>query len=216
VALDVSAQPGTSPLTLPALIRRHRNPLAYVVLWAPYIALYQISNRWPLSPPFELPFSPIDEALPFLPALLPIYVAYIPYFFWTVYRSRNDAEVNRLFYGTHLQLALSLPFFLFLPVAMPRHLYYGAESFGWADAFWRWFDAPNNCFPSLHVSNCLLFLQFNWTRPHRLAHTALGVAIVASTVLVKQHYVVDAFGGLIVYLAARWFLARIRLAGLES
>lgn len=202
-------------IPVPALIRRYRFAAMYVLLWAPYIAAYQISNRFPLRTPVELPMSAVDAALPFVPLLLPVYVAYLPFYFWSVVRSRSDAEVNRIFYGSYLQLALSLPFFLFLPVTFPRELFYGAATFGWADTFWRWFDAPNNCFPSLHASNCLLLMQFNWHRPWPWLHTAVAAAIIASTVLVKQHYVVDVLGGVAVYAVTRWVLNHVRIAGHE-
>jgi len=206
---------GTSFVRVPALIRRYANPAGYVLAWAPSIAAYQLSNRFPLRPPIELPFGMIDQLIPFVPALLPLYVAYLPFYFWTVARSRTDLEVNRIFYGTHIQLLLSLPFFILLPVTMPRDLFYGPATYGWADAFWRWFDAPNNCFPSLHVSNCLLLLQVNWSRPQRYLHSAIALGVIASTVLVKQHYVVDVLGGIVVYLLARWALTRIRINGLD-
>src|SRR5262245_20460590 len=200
---------------VPALIRRYRFAATYVLLLASFVAAYRLSNRFPLRTPVELPMSAVDAALPFVPALLPVYVAYLPFYFWSVARSRSDAEVNRIFYGSYLQLALSLPFFLLLPVTFPRGLFYDGATFGWADIFWRWFDAPNNCFPSLHASNCLLLMQFNWHRPQRWLHTALGAAIIASTVLVKQHYVVDVLGGVVVYAVTRWALNRVRIAGHE-
>ena len=102
-------------MKLPLLIRRYEWKLAYILAWVPYIALYQITNRWPLFEPTVLPFTALDRAIPFLPELLPIYVSYIPFFFWTVVRSENDREANRAFYGTHLQLLLCVPFFIFVP-----------------------------------------------------------------------------------------------------
>jgi hypothetical protein len=199
---------------LPPIIRCHDVALIYLLIWTPYIAVYQALNRWPLRTPFTLPFTWADHLVPFVPALLPVYIAYLPFYFLTVARSENDREANRVFYGTHLQLLLSVPFFALLPVTMPRGLFYGPETYGWADAFWRWFDAPNNCFPSLHASNTLLLMQFNWRRPHRVAYTALGVAIICSAVLVKQHYVVDLVAGAAVYLVARWFLAHATIVDL--
>src|SRR4029078_4808523 len=100
-------------------------------------------------------------------------------------RWEDDVSANRIFTGTHLQLLLSVPFFLLLPVAMPRHQFYGAEVYGWADSFWRWFDGPNNCFPSLHASNCLLFIDFNRARRYRHMSTVVGMLVIASTVFVK-------------------------------
>jgi membrane-associated phospholipid phosphatase len=198
------------------LIRRYGSPLAYFLLWAPYIAVYQVTNRWPVREPTTLPLTSLDQAIPFAPSLLPVYVAYLALFFWTVARSKSDAEVRRAFYGTHLQLLLSLPFFILAPVRMPREVWYGSELFGWADAFWRWFDAPNNCFPSLHVSNSLLFLQLNWQRSNPLAHSLVALAVIASTVLVKQHYIVDVLGGVAVYLVSRALMARLGWGNVAS
>ncbi len=197
---------------LPPLIRRQRWALAYLIIWIPYIGIYQVVNRFPLREPIELSFSWIDAQIPFLPELLPVYVAYLPFYLWTVARSENDREANRIFYGTHLQLLISLCFFVALPVRMPRELFYGAEVYGWADSFWRWFDAPNNCFPSLHTSSCLLLMQFNWCRRHRWPSTFAGAAVIASTVLVKQHYAIDLAGGVVIYALSRWFLARTEVA----
>lgn len=99
---------------------------------------------------------------------------------------------------------------------MPREVFYEATTYNWADSFWRWFDAPNNCLPSLHTANALLFIEFNWKRPARGVHTAIALAIVASTVLVKQHYVLDVAAGAAVFIAARALFARITLTNVRS
>jgi membrane-associated phospholipid phosphatase len=205
-----------SRIVLPPLIRRYRWTFTYLLAWAPYIAVYQITNRWLLREPMVLPFTALDEGIPFVPALLPIYVAYIPFFLWTLGRSEDDDAANRIFYATHFELLLSVPFFVLVPVAMPRELFYGPELYGWADAFWRWFDAPHNCFPSLHTSNCLMLIHFNRTRRGRIPATLAAVAIIASTLFVKQHYAVDLLGGVLVYVAARMFLGRLEIAGVDQ
>ena len=203
-------------LRLPALVAWSRYKLMYLVYWTPFIALYQLSNRWPIFTPHQLPLTQLDRLVPFVPELLPIYVGYIPLYWWTVARLENDREVNRIFYAAHFQLLMSLPFFVLFPVSMPRDLFYQPETYNWADAFWRWFDAQNNCFPSLHVSNCLLLLQFTWARRCRVLHAAACAAVIASTVLVKQHYVVDVAGGAAVYLVSRRFLHNLEVTGLTS
>ena len=205
-----------SRIVLPPLIRRYRWSITYLLAWAPYIAVYQITNRWPVREPITLPLTMIDQAVPFLPSLLPIYVAYLPFFLWTISRSESDEAANMIFYATHFELLLSVPFFVLLPVAMPREPFYGPELYGWTDAFWRWFDAPNNCFPSLHTSNCLMMIYFNRTRPGRMVCTLVAVAIIVSTLFVKQHYLVDLVGGAVVYLLARLFLARLEIRGADA
>lgn len=234
---------------LPLLLRRRSGSLWYLLYWAPYIALYQLSNRFLLVAPRELALTTLDRSIPFLPELLPLYVAYIPFFWWTVASARDDAELNRIFYATHFQLLICLPLFVLFPVCMPRDLFYGALAYNWADVFWRWFDAPNNCLPSLHAANCLLLARMYRDRLWRLAsdasargpnaaaghgahvgdepfgaigldtaarwaarvHTTIAFAIVASTVLVKQHYTIDLVAGAFVYLAAMAFLDRLEL-----
>lgn len=183
----------------------------YWLYWAPFIAVYQATNRWLLVPPSELPMTWLDRAIPFVAALIPVYVAYLPLYWATAIRSEDDVQANRLFYAAYLQLLISVPFFLFYPVRMPRESFYPPEVYGWADAFWRWFDAPNNCFPSLHVSNCLLLAHFNWGRAWRWLFVPASAAVIASTLLVKQHYAVDLLGGAAVYLVSAWFLRRLEV-----
>lgn len=201
---------------LPPIIRAFRTKTAYLLVWAPYIALYQLINHNPVVEPVEFGLNRLDRLIPFVPELLVVYVAYIPFYWWTVARSENDREANRIFYVTHLQLLLSLPFFILYPVRMQRELFYGPEILGWADAFWRWFDAPNNCFPSLHVSNCLMLIVFNWQRRWRWTHTLVAALIIASTVVVKQHYVVDLAGGAGVFALSWYFLRCLEISDVDE
>lgn len=211
VAALARTRAGTLRIRLPILPMYFDRKLGYTLVWAPYIAAYQLVNRYPLREPVELTMTGLDRAIPFVPELLPLYVSYLLYYFWTVARLRDDREVSRVFYATHLQLAVSLVVFVLYPVRMPRELFYTAASYGWADTFWRWFDAPNNCLPSLHASNVMLLMQVNAERPGRVPALALGAAIIASTLFVKQHYAVDLAAGALVYLLARAFLRRLEL-----
>ena len=198
-------------LRVPAVVRLYENPLTYVIPWLPYIGIYQLTNRFPLREPVELPFTAIDNAIGFYPEFLPIYVMYLPFYWWTGFRSGSDNELNRYLYATYFQLALILPFFVLFPVHMPRELFYQPESYNWADTFWRWFDGPNNCMPSLHTANLLMMTQFNWSKRYRGLHVAIAAAIIASTVLVKQHYVVDLLAGAGVYFVSAWMLAQVEI-----
>ncbi len=183
----------------------------------PYIGLYQLTNRMPVRPPTELPMTWLDRLIPFVPELLPLYVAYIPFYLWTVARSENDREASRIFYATHAQLLICLPIFVLFPVRMPRELFYAPDLYyGFADVFWRWFDGPNNCFPSLHVASCLVLIEFNWRRKWQAIHTITALLIIVSTVLVKQHYVVDVVGGGGVYFFSRLLTSRIEIAGVDA
>ena len=121
---------GKRRIVLPVLPIHFRNKLGYVAVWAPYIAAYQLVNRYPLREPTELTMTWLDRAIPFVPELLPLYVSYLLYYFWTVARLGDDHEVSRVFYATHLQLLLSLVVFVLYPVRMPRELFYTEASYG--------------------------------------------------------------------------------------
>lgn len=198
-------------LRLPILLRQPRNPLVYWLYWAPFIAAYQLANRFPLREPHTLPNTWIDQWIPFVPELLPLYVAYLPLYWWVIANLDDDRQLNRAFYATHFELLVSLVFFVLLPTRMPRELFYPPSALGWADTFWRWFDGPNACFPSLHTSNCLMLMQFSRGRRGAWVVLPLLGGVIASTVLVKQHQIVDVLGGVGVYLLARGFLARVEV-----
>jgi len=202
-------------IRLPLLFRRPRNPLWYLVLWVPYIVLYQLSNRFPLGQPHQLPMTAIDRAIPFVPTLLPVYLAYLPLYWWTGIRSEDDERANRFFYASYFQMLVCLPLFVPAPVQMPRELFYGPVTLGWADTFWNWFDGPGNCLPSLHAANCLLFMHFNRTRRAPVFHGALAAGVIASTLLVKQHYAVDLVAGALVYAVTKAFLRRVEIVELS-
>jgi len=137
---------------------------------------------------------PLDEWIPYRPRWAWIYsFLYYPaivYLNWTVTSPRH---FNHLVMSFFILLVGQMVFFILFPVETPGH---------WRDLnrgrtvsekfllFVRRFDAPSNCFPSMHVSVAML------TAMH--AQATLGswvflfpVLIAASCVFTKQHYVVD-------------------------
>jgi membrane-associated phospholipid phosphatase len=76
-------------------------------------------------------------------------------------------------------------------------------------------DPPFNTFPSLHVSLATLATLVVWQHNPRLGRwMALGATVLTlSTFLVKQHFIIDAAGG--VAVAVLWYhyhyLPRARL-----
>jgi membrane-associated phospholipid phosphatase len=71
-------------------------------------------------------------------------------------------------------------------------------------------DNAYNDFPSLHTSLSTI-LDIHWWRVDKRLGipVAIWVAlIVASTVFIKQHYVADAIGGLLLAFGASWVFLR--------
>ena len=78
--------------------------------------------------------------------------------------------------------------------------------------FTYWIDEPYNLFPSLHVSTAFLSSWISY-RVHRLTGVLCLIAsfiVAVSVILVKQHYITDVVGGLILatLLAYYFFLRR--------
>lgn len=153
--------------------------------------------------------SRVDEALPFWPIWAWVYsFLYYPaivYLNWVVQSPRH---FNHLAFSFFALLFMQMAFFLLVPVATPGHWREHAQGEGLSRAFLRFvqkFDAPSNCFPSMHVSVATL------TSLHALP--ALGPAVFAfpaliaiSCIFTKQHYLVDLpFGAALGWMAFKVF-----------
>jgi len=138
--------------------------------------------------------STIDDGIPFRPGWAWVYsFLYYPaivYLNWTVTSPRH---FNHLAMSFFVLLAGQMAFFLFFPVETPAH-WRGlnpkrspSEKFL---EFVRRFDAPSNCFPSMHVSVATLTALHAYGRLGPLVF--LFPALIAlSCVFTKQHYLVD-------------------------
>jgi hypothetical protein len=74
-------------------------------------------------------------------------------------------------------------------------------------------DNSWNCFPSMHVAMSLL-ASLTILEVHRIRGifaTLLTVLIAASTVLIKQHYVMDLVAGMVITLAVYFLFIRRRI-----
>ena len=140
----------------------------------------------------------IDDRLPFVSFFVLFYVlAYGQWFWHYVYHYRQSREAC-YHYATVDLLAriFCLVFFLALPAEIQRPEVTGD---GIWDAITRWIyesDTPHNLFPSIHcLASWLAFRAAlerkgapRWYAPAQLVFSIL---VFASTVLIKQHFVID-------------------------
>ena len=138
--------------------------------------------------------SVVDERIPYWPAWSWIYsFLYYPailYLNWTVTSPRHFTHLAMSFF---VLLVGQMAFFLLFPVETPRHWREINRGGSLSERFLRFvrkFDAPGNCFPSMHVSVAMLTAQH--------AHASIGpvaylfpVLIALSCVFTKQHYLLD-------------------------
>lgn len=72
-------------------------------------------------------------------------------------------------------------------------------------SMWRWqfelthnADGPYNCFPSLHITNCVVVALVHWRGPWRYWMLGWAALIAVSTLTTKQHFFYDIPGGIVV------------------
>jgi len=166
--------------------------------------LYHLPQRWYIGTPALLPFTFVDRLLPFWPWSGVLYFAVFPLLLGTFLSLRDFGTASRFLYASLLAQVIGAGAFLLWPTVYPRESFpLPAGTSHWAAAlvaFCRGVDAPLNCLPSLHVSTvtlCLATLRYRtrWGRRASALLLALGLAIIASTMTFKQHYLLDVIAG---------------------
>jgi membrane-associated phospholipid phosphatase len=153
----------------------------------------------------------LDSALPVVPIFVIPYNSLQPYIYATL-------VVFLLFRTNYFQSAclamitvwfISYGFYYFLQSEVIRPVLTGTDAFSKMVMNVYAGDNPFNDFPSLHTSLSTI-LAIHWVRVNKPVGIVLSIwtaLIVASTLLIKQHYIADmifglalAFGAALVYL----------------
>jgi membrane-associated phospholipid phosphatase len=170
--------------------------------------MYYFTNHHSYFVPHELPFLPIDRAIPFVPWTVLIYVSEY-FFFIAVYLVVRDMEnLNKYLYSFFFTQAFSCLIFFFWPTVFPRELYPLPADTNSVVSFvfhtLRKGDAATNCFPSLHVSTVYLSAYiFRDEQPKKFPFFFAWATLIAlSTLPTKQHYFADIIAGFALSVAA--------------
>lgn len=156
----------------------------------------------------------LDHAIPFIPWTWWIYFPH--YVFGLVVTSIAVRDVRLMFrvvFAVLLGQVISAMCYFLLPSTFPRPLSVGhADPYTTAAVVWFWgTDPANNTFPSTHVANACIAALGAWRSGQRVRWyttlTAIGVFITVHTT--KQHYWVDAVGGVVLALVAFSMTLRI-------
>ena len=164
-----------------------------------------------------LPLTAFDRLIAFWPAVLPIYLSLWGYIALPVLLAKDRRELWSFSFGCAAMTALALVVFWFMPTAIPNFTIDATP--GTSLHFLKTVDSAGNAFPSLHVSfsvfACIVLARQlrdagapAWLR---LFNVAWAVAIVYSTMAVRQHVLIDVLGGLALGLALG-FVSRERSA----
>ena len=185
-----------------------------LALWGAVILLYFLTGRMIPENGRHFIWCRLDDYVPFLPVFSVPYVAwYGVQAFTAVYCFFKDRKVFRKFVGYILfGYGVAISVYLLYPTAIDvRPQVAGTDIFSQIVAWVYGMDNPTNVFPSLHVI-VAVGCAFAQCRAKKLGSPILCVlwwlialSICASTVLIKQHSVLDIFAAIPVCCAG-WFL----------
>lgn len=176
--------------------------VALMALVPVYLVIANRAQRGVVYAP-ELAF---DRALPLVPAWALVYgLFYLYLIVLPVFVVRDVPHVRRTFFAYLAVWISAYIVFLVYPTVAPRPAVVAGDGFAvWGLRFLYGADPPYNCFPSLHVAHSFVS-AFTCRRVHRgVGRAALVCAalVAMSTMLTKQHYVVDVIAGITMAAAA--------------
>ena len=154
----------------------------------------------------------LDQALPVVPIFAIPYVSLIPYigvsllvFLFVRARVYRSAAITMI-----IVWFVSYAFYFFLQSYIDRPHITGNDPFSAMIRSIYASDQPYNDFPSLHTSLSTVIAIHWWRLDRRIGIPAAiwTALIVASTVLVKQHYLADVAGGLVLASCTSWAVMR--------
>lgn len=145
--------------------------------------------------------SPIDQALPVVPLFVVPYVSLQPFIYgslvvFLLFRARIFQSAVLSMIVTFL---VSYVFFALLQTYVDRPVLTGNDVFtGMVRGVYAG-DHPFNDFPSLHVSTSTIIAIHWWRFSRRFTWPLIiwAALIAMSTVMIRQHYVADIAGGLV-------------------
>ena len=182
--------------------------LAAVINNCVYIGTAQIRDR--LS--FYSLETPLDRAIPLLTPFILFYIfAYVQWGINYIFIGRDSKTLCYQFvFADILSKIICLFFFIFFPTTLTRPEITGTDIFSQLVSFIYTIDAPVNLFPSIHCleSWCCIRAAFKMnfknrtnTYIYRTATIVMSLGVFASTLFIKQHVLLDIFGGIAAFEA---------------
>ena len=151
----------------------------------------------------------IDDSIPRLSLFAIPYLLFIPWF-WAIilcvwYRNRS---FRQLAFATIIVNLIAFFVYVVFQTYIPREVVSSSDIFSGLLNFIYTNDQPYNGFPSLHsalsavVATYFVLTKSTWAR----AFVSMAILIVVSTLLVKQHFVLDAISGVTLGVVTTWLI----------
>ena len=147
---------------------------------------------------------PIEETFPVVPAWTTVYVGcFAVWIINFILICREDRAICYRFLAAEaIAKVICGLFFVFLPTTNVRPELTGSDPFTWVLGVIYFLDRPVNLFPSIHCLVswfCYLGIRGRKEIPRWYQSVSMVIAILvfASTLLTKQHVIVDVAGGIL-------------------
>lgn len=161
--------------------------------------------------------TPLDSIIPIIPEFVWVYHSFIPVIFATMFMAvKTEYTFKRIFWSFILATIVLNFFYVFFPSEYPRPEFEVDSLSSYLTFLTHVIDKPVNSFPSGHVTmSCLLFFGSRdtilgknqlWIR---LTYGIWALLIAVSTLVLKQHYIVDVFSGFVLALLCYWITGKI-------
>lgn len=179
--------------------------VSYFLIYIPWFIYLERT----ITSSYHIMHHSLDDFIPFNEFFI------VPYYFWFIYIFLTliyfFIKDKKEFYRYSLYLAVGMSICLFICQIYPNGTDFRPEidaGKNWAMQLVAWIhkvDTPTNVFPSIHVYNSIgthiaickskYLVNYKWIK---LLSFIVMVSIIASTVFLKQHSILDVFGAIIV------------------
>ncbi len=168
--------------------------LAFLAIKSVYLPLNRRKSKyyWKLK---------ADDSIPLVPVFIIPYLAYFFLIIYSVSKLWSTELINDFLVSYIVSYVIAGIFWYLVPNGVARPLIKGKSILKDIIRFIYKHDDDTNGFPSAHVFStliCSYFLSI-WNPGAAYIFWIVAALITASTVLVKQHYILDILGGIIVF-----------------
>lgn len=159
----------------------------------------------------------LDNKIPFVPEFMYIYMIWYPFLFVSFFYiwKKHPKKFTKLILSIIVALSITFVIFLVYPTKVVRpDVQIGHTLTSLLTYIVYLLDEPVNCFPSVHCLMCFelmffIFMDKKLDIKWRIFTHIVCILIIASTLLVKQHVIIDAIGALIItittYILVNYF-----------
>lgn len=161
---------------------------------------------------------PIDRAVPVLPAFVSVYLGC--YLFWIVnyilIARQGKEHCIRFATADMLSRLICGTFYLVMPTTNVRPILTDTGFWGAVLQFVYKIDTPTRLFPSIHCLVswfCFIGIRGRKEVPktYRVFSCLFALLVCISTQFTKQHYIVDAIGGILLAEGTYWLASHTKL-----